>query len=157
MAIVVEDGTLVSGANSYITLAEFKAWADDRGITYGADSLLSQQLYRSHDYFEGLKFKGLKADENQAMQWPRDQVLIDGYAVDSNEIPKEVKTALYELIKLEIDGDSKLSPSEREVTSEQVDSIKITYKDNAGMKRSTPALERALRKLVLPFSEVTRA
>jgi hypothetical protein len=157
MAIVVEDGTLVSGANSYITLAEFKAWADDRGITYGTDSAISQQLYRAHDYFEGLKFKGLKADENQAMQWPRDQVLIDGYAVDSNEIPKEVKTALYELIKIEIDGDSKLSPSEREVTSEQVDSIKITYKDNSGMKRSTPALERALRKLVLPFSEVTRA
>jgi hypothetical protein len=157
MAIVVEDGTLVSGANSYITLAEFKAWADDRGITYGNDSLLSQQLYRAHDYFETLRFRGLKADENQTMQWPRDQVLIDGYAVDSNEIPSEVKLSIYELIKIEIDGDSKLAPSEREVTSEQIDSIKITYKDNAGMKRSTPALERALRKLVLPASEVTRA
>lgn len=157
MAIVVEDGTLVSGANSYITLAEFKAWADDRGITYGTDSLLSQQLYRAHDYFETLRFRGLKADENQTMQWPRDQVLIDGYAVDSNEIPSEVKLSIYELIKIEIDGDSKLAPSEREVTSEQIDSIKITYKDNAGMKRSTPALERALRKLVMPASEVTRA
>jgi len=157
MAIVVEDGTLVSGANSYITLAEFKAWADDRGITYGNDSLLSQQLYRATDYFETLRFRGLKADENQTMQWPRDQVLIDGYAVDSNEIPSEVKLSIYELIKIEIDGDSKLAPSEREVTSEQIDSIKITYKDNAGMKRSTPALERALRKLVMPASEVTRA
>lgn len=157
MAIVVEDGTLVSGANSYITLAEFKAWADDRGITYGTDSKISEQLYRAHDYFESLRFKGLKSDENQTMQWPRDQVLVDGYAVDSNEIPKEVKTSLFELIKIEIDGDSKLAPSEREVLSEQVDSIKITYKDNAGMKRSTPALERALRKLVLPSSEVTRA
>ena len=157
MAIVVEDGTLVSGANSYITLAEFKAWADDRGITYGTDSKISEQLYRAHDYFESLRFKGLKSDENQTMQWPRDQVLVDGYAVDSNEIPKEVKTSLFELIKIEIDGDSKLAPSEREVLSEQVDSIKITYKDNAGMKRSTPAPERALRKLVLPSSEVTRA
>ena len=157
MAIVVEDGTLVSGANSYITLAEYKAWADERGITYGSDSLLSQQLFRAHDYFETLRFRGLKSDELQAMQWPRDQVLIDGYAVESFEIPKEVKLAIYELIKIEADGDSKLSPSEREVLSEQVDSIKITYKDNVGMKRSTPALERALRKLVLPASEVTRA
>ena len=157
MAIVVEDGTLVSGANSYITLDEFQAWADARGISYGTDFTLSQQLFRATDYFEALRFKGLKADENQTMQWPRDQVLIDGYAVDSNEIPSEVKIAIYELIKIEIDGDSKLSPSEREVTSEQIDSIKITYKDNAGMKRSTPALERALRKLVLPSSEVSRA
>ena len=91
------------------------------------------------------------------MQWPRDDVYIDGYAVDSDEIPKEVKTAIYELIKLEIDGDSKLTPSEREVTSEQIDSIKITYKDNAGMKRSTPALDRALRKLVQPSTMVSRA
>ena len=157
MAIVVEDGTLVSGANSYITIAEYKAWADERGITSGSDSLLSQQLFRAHDYFETLRFRGLKSDELQAMQWPRDQVLIDGYAVESFEIPKEVKLAIYELIKIEADGDSKLSPSEREVLSEQVDSIKITYKDNVGMKRSTPALERALRKLVLPASEVTRA
>ena len=157
MAIVVEDGTLVSGANSYITIAEFKSWADDRGITYGTDDAISQQLYRAHDYFETLRFRGLKSDENQTMQWPRDQVLIDGYAVESNEIPKEEKLSIYELIKIEIDGDSKMAPSEREVTSEQIDSIKITYKDNAGMKRSTPALERALRKLVLPASEVTRA
>lgn len=157
MAIVVEDGTLVSGANSYITLDEYKNWADDRGITYGNDSLLSQQLFRAHDYFETLRFRGLKSDELQAMQWPRDQVLIDGYAVESFEIPKEVKTAIFELIKIEADGDSRLAPSEREVLSEQIDSIKITYKDNAGMKRSTPALMRALRKLVLPASEVTRA
>ena len=157
MAIVVEDGTLVSGANSYITLDEFQAWADARGIDYGTDYTLSQQLFRATDYFESLRFKGLKSDELQAMQWPRDQVLIDGYAVESIEIPKEVKIAIYELIKIEIDGDSRLAPSDREVLSEQIDSIKITYKDNAGMKRSTPALDRALRKLVMPSSEVSRA
>jgi hypothetical protein len=157
MAIVVEDGTLVSGANSYITLDEFQAWADARGIDYGTDYTLSQQLFRATDYFESLRFKGLKSDELQAMQWPRDQVLIDGYAVESFEIPKEVKIAIYELIKIEIDGDSRLAPSDREVLSEQIDSIKITYKDNAGMKRSTPALDRALRKLVMPSSEVSRA
>jgi len=157
MAIVVEDGTLVSGANSYITLDEFQAWADARGIDYGTDYTLSQQLFRATDYFESLRFKGLKSDELQAMQWPRDQVPIDGYAVESFEIPKEVKIAIYELIKIEIDGDSRLAPSDREVLSEQIDSIKITYKDNAGMKRSTPALDRALRKLVMPSSEVSRA
>jgi len=157
MAIVVENGTLVSGANSYVTIDEFQAWADARGIDYGTDYTISQQLFRAHDYFESLDFKGLKADENQAMQWPRDQVYIDGYAVDADEIPKEVKLAIYELMKLEIDGDSKLTPSEREVTSEQVDSIKITYKDSAGMKRQTPALDRALRKLIKPINEVSRA
>lgn len=157
MAIIVEDGTVVATANSYITIDEFQAWADARGISYGTDFTISQQLFRATDYFESLAFKGVKHTETQPMQWPRDDVYIDGYAVDSDEIPKEVKTAIYELIKLEIDGDSKLTPSEREVTSEQIDSIKITYKDNAGMKRSTPALDRALRKLVQPSTMVSRA
>lgn len=157
MAIVVEDGSIVSGANSYITVAEFKAWADDRGITYGTDAKISEQLYRSMDYFETLAFKGVKHSEEQALQFPRDDLYIDGYSVDSDEIPKEVKLALYELVKIEIDGDSKLAPSEREVTSEQIDSIKITYKDSAGMKRMTPALTQALRKLIQPTTMVSRA
>lgn len=157
MAIVVEDGTVVAAANSYVTIDEFQAWADARGISYGTDFTISQQLFRATDYFESLSFKGVKHTEDQPLQFPRDDLYIDGYAVDSDEIPKEVKVAIYELIKIEIDGDSKLSPSEREVTSEQIDSIRITYKDNAGMKRSTPALDRALRKLVQPTTMVSRA
>jgi len=157
MAIVVEDGTVVPAANSYVSLDEFQSWADNRGIDYGTDYTLSQQIFRATDYFESLSFKGVKHTEDQPMQWPRDDVYIDGYAVDSDEIPTEVKTAIYELVKIEIDGDSRLAPSEREVTSEQIDSIKITYKDNAGMKRSTPALTQALRKIVKPVTMVSRA
>ena len=41
MALVVEDGSIVTGANTYVTVAEFKAWADDRGITYGDDAAIS--------------------------------------------------------------------------------------------------------------------
>ena len=35
MAIVVENGSVVSGANSYISLADFKLYAAARGITTG--------------------------------------------------------------------------------------------------------------------------
>ena len=54
MAIVVEDGTLVSGANSYSSVADFKTWADARGITYGTDEVIGQQMLRSMDYLETL-------------------------------------------------------------------------------------------------------
>jgi hypothetical protein len=157
MTIVVEDGSIVSGANSYITVAEFKSWANDRGITYGTDAKITEQLHRSMDYFESLPFKGVKHTKDQALQFPRDDLYIDGYSIDSNEIPKEVKTALFELVKIEIDGDSRLDPSEREVLAEQVDSIRITYKDSQGMKRSTPALTQAIRKLIQPTTMVSRA
>jgi len=157
MALTVEDGTLVSNANSYISVANFVAWADARGITYPALPELEQKILRAMDYIECLNFVGQKHEETQSLQWPRDYVYIDGYSVDSDEIPKEVKAAVYEATKAEIDGDSRLSASERETASEKIGDISVTYRSNAGMKRSIPAVSKALRKLVTNPSEVGRA
>ena len=157
MALVVEDGTLVSGADSYVTLAEFKAWADKRGVTYGTDSAVTQQIYRAMDYIESLNFIGEKSDENQALQWPRDQVVIDGYYIDSDEMPNELKVAVYESIKAEIDGDSRMTASDRRTISEKVGDLQVTYANNADLKRSIPAVTRALRKLIRPMAMVSRA
>ena len=157
MALVVEDGTLVSGADSYVTLAEFKAWADKRGVTYGTDSVVTQQIYRAMDYIESLNFIGEKSDENQALQWPRDQVVIDGYYIDSDEMPNELKVAVYESIKAELDGDSRMTASDRRTISEKVGELQVTYANNADVKRSIPAVTKALRKLIRPMAMVSRA
>jgi hypothetical protein len=109
------------------------------------------------DYIESLQFVGQKHEETQALQWPRDQVLIDGYSVDSDEIPKQVKAAVYEAIKADIDGDSRLLPSDRETLSESIGNISVTYKQSAGMKRAIPGVTKALRKLVRNPTEVGRA
>jgi len=157
MALVVEDGTLVSGADSYVTLAEFKAWADKRGVTYGTDEVVTQQIYRAMDYIESLNFIGEKSDENQALQWPRDQVVIDGYYIDSDEMPNELKVAVYESIKAELDGDSRMTASDRRTISEKVGDLQVTYANNADVKRSIPAVTKALRKLIRPMAMVSRA
>lgn len=157
MALTIENGTQVSGANSYISLAEFKAWADARSITYGADSVVEGQILRAMDYIESLAFQGFKLTRGQALQWPRSNVVIDGFAAPVDEIPVYLKNAVYEATKVEIDGDSKLAASDRQVTSEQVGEIAITYKDSASMKRETPALTAALRKLTASPNLVSRA
>lgn len=157
MALIVEDGSLVSGADSYVTLAEFKAWADKRGISYGTDEAVTQQIYRAMDYIESLDFIGEKSDENQSLQWPRDQVIIDGYYIDSDEMPPELKVAVYESIKAEIDGDSRMTASERRTISEKVGELQVTYANNADVKRSIPAVHKALRKLINPRTAVSRA
>jgi hypothetical protein len=157
MALIVEDGTRVPGANSYVSLADFKAWADARGITYGSDATVEQQILRAMDYIEGLHFVGFKETETQSLQWPRVNVVIDGFGLDASTIPAELKVSVYEATKVEIDGDSKIAPVDRQVISETVDSISITYKDNAGTQRNTPALTSALRKLVQAPTAVLRA
>ena len=157
MALVQEDGSVVTGANTYVTLAEYKAWADDRGITYGTDAAVTQQIYRAMDYIESLRFIGDKANENQPMQWPRLGAIIDGYEVDGNEIPNLLKLAVYEAIKVEADGYSELAALDRRTISESVGDISVTYADNSSSRTVTPALTKALRKLVAPAMEVIRA
>jgi len=158
MTLVVETGALVSGANTYVSVANFKAWADDRNVTYtDDDGVIEHKIFRAMDYFETLHFLGVKSDENQALQWPRDQVYIDGYAVESDEIPNEVKVAVYELVKIEFDEDSYMSPQERHTTSERIGDIQVSYANHAGMRRRTPAFQHQVRKLVHSPNLVSRS
>jgi len=156
MALVVEDGSVVAGANTYVTLAEFKAWADDRGITYGTDAAVTQQIYRAMDYFERLQFIGNKANENQPLQWPRTEALIDGYYADATEIPAPVKTALYESIVVEAAGNSELEVQDRKTIREKIGDIEVQYADNSENRKITPALQYSLNKIVQPAFQVLR-
>lgn len=157
MALIVEDGTGVSGANTYVSLNDFKSWADDRGITYGNDAAVTQQIYRAMDYIESLNFLGFKANEDQALQWPRYEVYIDGYSVDGTEIPNQLKLAVYEAIKVEIDGYSEMNPVDRKTISETVGDISVTYTSNSASKTTTPALSFAVRKLTRSGFGISRA
>lgn len=156
MALIVEDGSRVPGANTYVSLQGFKDWADARGIHYDSDSHVTQYIFRAMDYIETLSFIGFRETETQSLQWPRVNVVIDGFSLDASTIPVELKNAVYETVKAIIDGDNKQDPIDRQVISETVDSISITYKDNAGMQRSTPAITSALRKLVQSPTAVIR-
>ena len=157
MALVIEDGSVVSGANSYVTLAEFKAWADARDITYNADdNALEAQILRAMDYLERLFFIGNKANENQPLQWPRTEALIDGYYADATEIPKEVKTALYEATVVEAAGYSELENQSRKTLRERVGDIEVQYADNIENRTITPALQYALNRIVQPAFQVLR-
>lgn len=157
MALVIEDGSVVAGANSYITLAEYRAWANVRGITASdSDTVLERYILRAMDYFEQLQFIGNKANENQPLQWPRTEALIDGYYADATEIPVNVKTAMYEAVKVEADGYSELLNQERRTTREKIGDIEITYADNSENRTITPALTNALRKIIQPATAVSR-
>lgn len=157
MALVIEDGSVVTGANSYVTLAEFKAWADARDITYSADDdALEATILRAMDYLERLFFIGNKANENQPLQWPRTEALIDGYYADATEIPKEVKTALYEATVVEAAGNSELENQSRKTLRERVGDIEVQYADNSENRTITPALQYALNRIVQPAFQVLR-
>ena len=158
MALIIENGSLVTGANSYITVDGWKSWMDDRNISHtNSDSKIEGAIMRAMDYFESLHFVGEKHEDTQALQWPRDYVYIDGYSIESDEIPKEVKAAMYEATKMELDGDSPIKEQGRATVSEKIGDIQVTYKGNAGMRKTTPAFTHAVRKLIHGRNSVIRA
>lgn len=100
MTFVVEDGSIVASANSYIDLAGIKAYASARGVTLGADAIIEQQSVKAIDYIEGLRnrFQGNKVSQTQSLQFPRYGIWIDGFEVAKTSIPNELVKAQCQLI-----------------------------------------------------------
>ena len=145
MTTVVETGAIVAGANSYISDADFATYASNRGIT--VSGVAAQLLLKAALYVETLSFIGSKRTKEQDMQWPRYDVYIDGFTIDSNEIPTLLKDLQAE-VALAVDaGNNPLSTVPRAVKKQKVDVIEIEYADNASpfvRNRKIKALERKI-------------
>lgn len=107
MALVATVGD--ADANSYVTQAEATLYFNDRAHASAWTSatnkdellILSSQML---DWY--MTWKGYRMTTTQGMQWPRTEVYRpSGSEVADDEIPKEVKIAVYELALSSIDGD----------------------------------------------------
>jgi len=162
MTLVIEDGTIVTGANSYVTASEYQSWADARfggaRPTAPADLVEAAKLIlRAMDYFEGRSFKGALVNNTQPLQWPRSSVVIDGYYVDTSVIPKEVKNSIYELAYAEELGNGELNTVGRAVKKSKVEGIEVEYQDSAISTVINLATSKSMAKLVLSSTGVYRA
>lgn len=144
--IIVEDGSRVSGANSYISEAELNTYATDRGITIaGTDAVL---LIQAMDYIESLNFIGYKSTDTQELQWPRTGVYLDAYPVDSDEIPQLLKDGLAE-VALAIDADNGPNEDiERKTVRERVGEIEVEYSSGAAANTIVRKINTKLYKLL---------
>ena len=146
--IVVEDGTVVAGANSYVTEAELTTYAADRGVTLTAAT--DVLLIKAMDYIESLAFIGDKHKESQPLQWPRDEVYIDRYYIERETIPKELKNGVY-TAALAIDAElDPLRIIERATKREKVDVIEVEYMDSAASETIVRTISAALYKILRP-------
>jgi len=74
MALIIEDGTIVAGADSYATLAVLRAYALKRGVTLSAvDADLEVLAIKAMDYIGSFedKFQSARTDPvNQLLSFP---------------------------------------------------------------------------------------
>jgi hypothetical protein len=136
MALTIEDGTIVSNANSYVTAAEAETFFDNRFETLWTDTadddakdaaLVRAALYMRQKW--RLRWMGSLVNAAQAMDWPRRGVPVidffdpfyenlhvpldfqDTRYLGESEIPTEVKQAqmLLALYALATDGQTNVT------------------------------------------------
>jgi len=116
MTIVIEDGSVVLDANSYITVSGVDSYASDYGYSsWGTttDTIKEQSLLRGMRYIEGLSFKGCRSTEDQSLAFPRSDLYDrDDYLIDSTTVPAKVISAVCEAAIMSLPtSDIDLQPS----------------------------------------------
>ncbi len=133
--LIVEDGTLVQGANSYVSLADADVYCVSRGL-WGASPIVSevgvepvvydpaietkkeQALVRAFDYLNGLQWKGFVAETGRTTAWPRNEVPVcdsNGKTIflARNVIPLAIISAQIEMAVIIYGGTDPLAPIAR--------------------------------------------
>jgi hypothetical protein len=131
MALVIETGAVVAGANSYISVTDAKAYAAARGLTLPAtDSAIEVLLIKAMDYIESFRaeFQGLKTDKDNPCQWPRSGVVVDSFDVEEDEIPDLLPKAQAQLAVHAYTQELMPVSDGREVVKERIEgAVEVNY------------------------------
>lgn len=120
MALIIEDGTGVDNANSYVDIAFLDTFVVTRClISPEPDAAKEVFLILAFDYLEARRgeFKGTKTEDDQPNQWPRKDVRIDAVAFANDAIPAELQYAQCQLV-IEQNAGIVLYPKPRTSTNE---------------------------------------
>lgn len=97
MVIIVEDGSIVPNANSYVSEADMIAYAAARGVTI-ASGEAEQFIIVCMDYIETRVYQGSQVEfGTQPLVWPRTGVYIEDNLLPSTSIPFQLVNALNQL------------------------------------------------------------
>ncbi len=154
MAITVEDGTGLTTADAFISVAWWKAWATARGKAFSAyyDAEIERAIVRATDYVsESLTWAGYRLKERgtdggmQALAWPRTLVYDrNGYVVASDSVPVEIQKATAEIVVAELAEPGVMAPvfkAQERVKREQFGPVSFEYDlSNTAASSARPVL-----------------
>lgn len=160
MALIVETGAIVTGANSYVTIAQadtyhalagLRAWleADDLQKEHALVQATKELEARFRGFWLGSKRNDSATVAYQKLAWPRTGVVDeDGIELDELLIPDVVKDAQCEIAALIVSGSSLLqrevTAESASITSESVGPISVSYGKSGQLTSTFPLIERML-------------
>jgi hypothetical protein len=132
MAIIVEDGTIIGGANSFVSLDDYVNYAESLGVFITDEDAAEIELIKAAQYINSKEpqLKGYLVDRDQPMSFPRTNLTIDGFGWGDTEIPRQVILCQLNLaldIRAGIDPYNLPVNPNRAVKREKVDVIEVEY------------------------------
>lgn len=130
MALLIEDGTIVVGANSFVTDTEYTNYATARGLTVGATSILREvELIQSMDYLFSREddLQGERTEDTQENIYPRENVFIRDAEIANNVIPTELKNAQMEGGAAANSQSLLINEDSQNIESEKLDVLETSY------------------------------
>lgn len=94
ITIIVEDGSIVPSANSFLSLADARTLAESLGITLPVDNdKANEALVQGGVYVNNQEggLQGVRVSIDQTMCYPREGVVKYGFDVPNDSIPDEIK------------------------------------------------------------------
>lgn len=143
MALIIEDGSVVVGADSFVSVGNADIYLANFGFTEWAplDTAVKESLLRQAAQYIKQKYqsrwKGSIADASQTLSWPRVNVWMDNMAEDyeltTGTVPQDVVSAQCELALLAMTGPLfPVDTGEQEVIKQKVDTLEIQYSEGSG-------------------------
>ncbi|MFQ6346032.1 DnaT-like ssDNA-binding protein [Pseudomonas sp. R11F] len=92
MTLIIEDGTGKPDAESYASAEDLVMYAVKFGTVIPAGIPEQEALLRRAALaMDGMKWKGRKTDSEQALSWPRREVLLDHEIKPNNYLPARIQ------------------------------------------------------------------
>lgn len=173
MPPTVETGAIVSGANSYASIADADAYHAERGGAWtGTDAQKTAALLKATAYLDGKyrsRWKGYRVQPvTQALEWPRSSVEFDGYSFrnsyravasnyyPTNVIPPEIVAATCELAVRALAGPlaPDIAPGDR-LVKKKIDVIEKEFAPG-DFQTSYPVVEQLISRFLRSGNDAVR-
>lgn len=165
MALTVETGAIVTGADSYVTRAEYITYASARGVTILDDDTTDVKLRKAAEFIDAheANLKGDKVDKDQSLAFPRTGLFIENFSWSSTEIPRQVILAQMAIaLDLEAGIDIYNPPTNPNLAKKSVEvegAVKVEYAidNNSPMKVNRSSTATAIMSTLLKNSGLSMA
>lgn len=152
MAIVVEDGTGLTTADSYVSVADADSYLEvlpsEATTLWDALTVTEKEntlKWATRVLNNKASFEGSKKYEAASLRWPRTNVCdVDGIEVDDTTVPRQITSATIELVRILLEEDITTGQDISSLKRILVDVIEIEFQDETTQGRIPSYLNATL-------------